>query len=95
MIEQLHKWQTWAFAFLLGPILWLFLIFGLKFLVKELKAIRKWYYGLPIYQYPAMLLIILGARHICKPYGEWKKFEGRWWFTIKSQGFIVEDDEVK
>jgi len=91
MVEQLTKWQTWALAAVIGPAFWLFIIFVLKFLVKELKAIRKWYWSLPIYQYPAMLFIILGARHICKPYGEWKKFEGRWWFTVKTQGFEIEE----
>lgn len=95
MIEQLTKWQTWVLATVIGPIFWIVFIGILTFTVKELKAIRKWYWGLPIYQYPAMLLIILGARHILKPYGEWKKFDGRWWLTIKTQGFISEEGEVR
>jgi hypothetical protein len=39
-----------------------------------------------------MLLVILGARHIQPPYGEWRKIDGRWWFTVKTVGF---EEEVK
>lgn len=93
MTRALLKWQTWVVAALVGPVFWLVVIAVMRWLLFELKAIRKWYFGLPIYQYPAMLLIILGTRHIQKPYGEWKRFDGRWWYTINSQGFNIEENE--
>lgn len=88
---MIRHWQTWAFALTVGPLAWLIFIFAVRFLLKEFRAVRKWYWGLPIYQYPAMLLIVLGARHIRKPYGEWKKFDDHWWFTVKTPGFEVEE----
>lgn len=88
---MITDWRTWVFALIVGPTFWLLLIAFLKWVLFELKAIKKWYFGLPIYQYPAMLLIILGARHIKKPYGMWRKMDGRWWLSVNTTGFQVEE----
>lgn len=86
-------WRLWLFTIVIGPLFWAVVTVLVMLLRKEMKAIRKWYYGLPLYQYPAMLIVLLGVRHLQKPYGEWRKMDGRFWFTIKTTGFLVEDDK--
>ena len=92
---MIKQWQFWVTAMIAGPVAWVVLVGGFLALKKQVKAVRRWYYGLPIYYYPAMLLIILGARHLSKKHCEWKKLDGRLYFTVYTQGFNPESEDEK
>ncbi len=90
MTHRLADWHFWLWSMLCGPVAWIILILGIAFVLKQLKLIRKWYIGLPLYYWPCMLLIILGAKNLSKKHCEWRKFEGKWYMTVHTAGFQEE-----
>lgn len=77
----------------IGPLLWFIVIKTLWFIfVKQGKAIRDWYTGLPLVQWPAMFLLILGTKAIHKKHCEVMKYNGRIWYSPKVTGFQLEDE---
>ncbi len=91
MIRLLAAWQFWLLSLILGPIAWLVLIKTYLVLSKQYGYIRKWYIGLPVYYWPCMLLVILGAKNLSKKHCEWKQLDGKWYVTIHTPGFQAED----
>lgn len=77
---------------LIGPVIWYVSIRVLYFIfVQQGRAIRKWYVGLPVIQWPAMILIVLGSKFVRTGNCKWMRYENRIWFSPMVKGFEVEE----
>jgi hypothetical protein len=92
-LTLLHNHTFW-WGVLLAPIAWATVILVLAFISRQRKAVRKWYIGLPIIQWPAMLLVVIGCKVLQrKKYTEFMQYGGRFWLSPKVAGFKVESDD--
>lgn len=80
---------------LVGPFIWLTILWLLWRLLAQREAIRSWYRGLPLIQWPAMMLIVLGSKVIQSKYCEWMQYNGRFWLSPKVEGFKVSEEEER
>lgn len=80
---------------ILGPLVWFLIAKIVWTITKQHKAISTWYRGLPLIQYPALFLVILGMKVIkqknCKVLfyndGEGKRI----WLSPNTEGFKIAD----
>jgi len=78
---------------ILGPLVWYVVLKTVWFIfIKQWRAIKDWYLGLPLVQWPAMLLLIIGTKVIRKKHCEVMRYNGRIWYSPKVAGFVIEDD---
>ncbi len=80
---------------LVGPVVWLIVAKTLWFIfIKQWKAIREWYVGLPIIQWPAMLMLVLATKVIRQKHCEVLRYNSgsgmRVWYSPKVKGFEVD-----
>ena len=94
-MEILHN-KTFLLGLLLGPIPWIILLILLGFSYRQVKAIREWYLGLPITQWPAMLLVVLGCKVLrTGKYCKFMQYEGRFWVSPMVEGFRLEPKDPR
>ena len=73
---------------LVAPPIWYVVLKALWFIfIKQRNAIRDWYMGLPIVQWPAMLLVVLGTKAIKVKNCKVMKYDGRVWYSPTVKGF--------
>lgn len=85
----IHIPAFWV-GIILAPIAWLLILSIAGFSFRQGKAIREWYIGLPIIQWPAMLLLVIGCKIIrSKKYCHFMDHEGRYWISPNVEGFVV------
>jgi hypothetical protein len=76
---------------LCAPIPWLITVWFLWWLSKQRKNIREWYMGLPLVQWPAMLLVVLGTKVLQRKHCEIMRYNGRVWYSPLVKGFNVDE----
>ena len=76
----------------LAPIIWYVVVKTIWFIfIKQWKAIKEWYIGLAIVQWPAMLLVVLGTKVIRTKNCKVMTYEGRVWYSPTVKGFAPKD----
>ncbi len=78
-------------GFIAFPICTISLILLIVLASREYKAWYRWFKGLPIFQYPAMLLIIIGAKILNNAHCKWMQYENRIWLSPNVRGFDLEE----
>ena len=77
---------------IVAPIVWYIFLKTIWFIfVKQWKAIKNWYWGLPIIQWPAMMLIVIGTKVIHKKYCKTMRYENRLWYSPMVEQFKIEN----
>ena len=77
----------------LAPIAWLIVLSIAGFSFRQGKAIKEWYIGLPIVQWPAMWLVILGCKVLrTKKYCHFMPYDGRYWLSPNVNGFKIPEE---
>lgn len=84
-----HLNNFWL-GFIAGPVILILLFLLIVFIARQRRAWWEWYKGLPVVQYPAMFLIIIGARWIRGKYCKWEPRDGRLWISPCVRGFSTE-----
>lgn len=80
-------------GFIAGPLACILFVLLLLLAARQWRGWFEWYKGLPVVQYPAMWLIVIGARFIRGGYCKWMKRDGRIWFSPCTRGFIVMEED--
>lgn len=75
---------------LVGPVVTVAEILILWWVARQTRAIYEWYRGLPLYQWPAMMLIVLGSRGVRGKYCKFMRYENRFWISPEVAGFNVD-----
>ncbi len=83
--------QFWK-GFIAFPICLTLLILFILVLSREYKAWYRWFKGLPVFQYPAMFLLIIGAKILNNEHCKWMRYENRLWLSPKVRGFDLEEE---
>lgn len=79
-------------GFVAFPISLILLILLLLLIAREYRAWYQWFKGLPVFQYPAMLLLIIGAKILNNSHCKWMRYENRLWLSPKVRGFDLEEE---
>lgn len=82
-------------AFWLGFVTAIAVVISIPLLIlivaREYRAWYLWFKGLPIFQYPAMLMLVLAAKIINVEHCMWMNYDNRVWMSPKVRGFNLED----
>jgi hypothetical protein len=81
-------YTNWT-GIVLAPIFWILLFILLGFANRQTKAIKEWYLGLPIVQWPAMWLVIIGCKVLRRKSCFFKHSSGRIWLSPNVRGFAI------
>ena len=85
-----HNWS----GVLLAPVIYGIVMVLLGFSFRQVRAIKEWYLGLPISQWPAMMLVVAGLKVIrTKKYCHVMNYDGRVWFSPNTEGFKLPEDK--
>lgn len=74
------------------PICLLIAIFSTLIATREYRAWYQWFKGLPIFQYPAMLMLIIAAKVLNVHHCKWMNYEDRVWLSPRVRGFDLRKD---
>ena len=85
------QWQPYL-AGLLTPVA---LGFGFYLFWRLCRALVRWYFGLPVVQWPAVGLIVLGCKLIRPRYMKTMRADGRYWFSLMCKSFEAPDDTTR
>lgn len=90
------KSKLFWYGILVSPIIWLAILCIAGFSFRQLKAIREWYFGLPIVQWPAMWLVVMGCKVLkIKKYCHFMTYDGRFWLSPNVKGFKIPSDAAE
>lgn len=80
-------------GFFLFPVIAFIALSLVGFSWRQLSALKTWYIGLPIVQWPAMWLVVLGCKVLkTKKYCHFLVYNQRYWVSPAVDGFKVPDD---
>ncbi len=81
--------QFWE-GFVAFPVVLIVAILLLILIAREYRAWKEWFKGLPIFQYPAMLMLVLSCKILNLKHCKWMQYENRIWLSPMVSGFNVE-----
>lgn len=82
----LHTPALWI-GLILGPIAWYLVI---KIIRGVYMLITQWLMGLPLVQWPAMMLVVLGCKFLRDPkYCQFMRYNDRFWISPGVSGFEI------
>ncbi len=85
--------RNWS-GILLAPVIYGAVMMLLGFSFRQVRAVKEWYLGLPITQWPAMMLVVAGLKVVrTKKYCHVINHDGRIWFSPNTEGFKLPEDK--
>jgi hypothetical protein len=73
--------KIFLYGVLLGPLFWMLLYMIGLLLLRRFVSFSAWFKGLPIIQWPAMYLIVLGSSMVTRKYCQVMRYENRLWYS--------------
>jgi ABC-type dipeptide/oligopeptide/nickel transport system permease subunit len=84
---------AWWLGFLSFPVIALVLLSLAGFGFRQMRAVKTWFVGLPIVQWPAMFLVVAGCKVLrAKKYCHFMQYEHRYWISPNTDGWKFPDD---
>jgi len=83
------------FGVILAPVLWFLILSLAGFSFRQGRAIKEWYVGLPIAQWPAMFLLVIACKVIrSKKYCHFMNYDGRYWISPNVEDFKIPEEII-
>jgi uncharacterized membrane protein YoaT (DUF817 family) len=90
----LHIPAFWI-GFLSFPGIALIALSFAGFSYRQSRAIRTWFIGLPIVQWPAMFLVVLGCKVLrSKKYCHYMQYDQRFWISPNTEGWSIPEEKI-
>lgn len=93
MLHQLLHPSLILAVLIYAPIFWSLLYSFIALVARERRAWFEWYYGLPLVQYPAMLFVVIGCKHLKTKKCRFMRYENRIWISPNVRGFNLSKNE--